>query len=473
MYIMKKILTLLAIAAIAGLSVRANNIQVANISITDQNTTNRSSIVRFDVSWENSWRTSNNENNYDGAWLFVKFRKKSAQLWQHATLNYASPGNATVSGHVQPTGSTITTPADGKGVWIYRLANGIGANNFINGGLKWNYGVDGVLDNDSVEVKVFALEMVYIPQGSFFAGSGGNETNCFRTGASTNPFLVPSESSINVANTAGNLYYTNVTGFGGDISGPVPAAFPKGFNAFWMMKYESSQQQYADFLNNLDLARANARYAGLFTGTHPNLAAPFAERAYVNASYSDASAFYDWAALRPCTELEYEKAARGFNQMATPNEYAWGNTSITPPAVTNDGEANETAGGNANYGIPNYRALRTGAFANDTSGRVKSGAGYYGIMELSGNAFEPVITVGTGTGRLFTKANGDGKIDATGEADVATWPMAVAGWGIRGGYYGSAAALLRISDRSNASSGGGYGFDQRFNFSLRAVRTAE
>lgn len=470
---MKRILTLLTITAFMSLKVSANNIQVANVSIADQNTTSHSSIVKFDVAWENSWRTSNNESNYDGAWIFVKFRKKSSSLWQHATLNYAAPGNAAVSGHMQPTGSTITTPADGKGAWIYRSANGIGATNFTDGGLKWNYGTDGVLDNDSVEVKVFALEMVYIPQGAFYAGSGGTEVNGFKNGGGTNPYLVASESSIAVANTAGNLYYTNINGYGGDVSGPVPAAFPKGYNAFWMMKYECSQQQYVDFLNNLDLARATARNSGIFSGSHPNLAAPVPERAYGAASFNDCTAFDDWAGLRPCTELEYEKAGRGYNQMATPNEYAWGNTTINVPVVTNDGEPNEAAGGNANYGDPNYRMLRTGAFANDTSGRVKSGASYYGVMELSGNAYEPAVSVGSSGGRLFTKANGDGKIDASGEADVATWPTTVQGWGFRGGYYGSGPLLLRLSDRTNATIGGGYGFESRFFMNVRAVRTAE
>lgn len=470
---MKKILTLITIATAMGQGVKANNIQVANVSIADQNSGTHSSLIKFDVSWENSWRTSNNESNYDGAWIFVKFRKKSAALWQHATLNYAAPGNAAVSGHVQPSGSTITTPADGKGAWIYRAANGIGANNFVDGGLKWNYGVDGVLDNDSVEVKVFALEMVYIPQGAYYAGSGGTETNAFKNGGGTNAFLVPSESSITIANTPGNLYYANVNGYGGDVSGPIPAAFPKGFNAFWMMKYECSQQQYADFLNNLDLARANARNAAFFTGTHPNLIAAVPERAYGSASFTDGAAFDDWSGLRPCSELEYEKAGRGFNQMPTPNEYAWGNTTIVMPAVTNDGEANETAGGNANFGNGNYRFLRTGVFANDTSDRVKSGASYYGVMELSGNAAEPVITVGAATGRLFTKANGDGKVDASGEADVATWPTTVQAWGYRGGYFGSSAAAVRLSDRTNAATGGGYGLDSRFFITVRAVRTAE
>ena len=43
----------------------------------------------------------------------------------------------------------------------------------------------------------------------------------------------------------------------------------------------------------------------------------------------DLVAYLDWAALRPMTELEYEKIARGSAEAIVPGEYAWGSTSIT------------------------------------------------------------------------------------------------------------------------------------------------
>ena len=58
--------------------IKANNIQLANVLLNGQNTGSQYSIINFDVSWENSWRTITNETNYDGAWIFVKFRKKAA-----------------------------------------------------------------------------------------------------------------------------------------------------------------------------------------------------------------------------------------------------------------------------------------------------------------------------------------------------------------------------------------------------------
>ncbi|MCW3109528.1 MAG: hypothetical protein JWQ09_4034, partial [Segetibacter sp.] len=87
---MKKFFILTSLLALNISVVKANNIQVENVSLAGQNTTSHFSMVMFDVSWENSWRTSSNESNYDGAWVFVKFRKKSSNLWQHGTLNYTS-----------------------------------------------------------------------------------------------------------------------------------------------------------------------------------------------------------------------------------------------------------------------------------------------------------------------------------------------------------------------------------------------
>ena len=58
-------------------------------------------------------------------------------------------------------------------------------------------------------------------------------------------------------------------------------------------------------------------------------------------SWPDLCAYADWAALRPMTELEYEKACRGPNNPVL-GEYAWGNTSISLTAVSQ-----------TNYACPN------------------------------------------------------------------------------------------------------------------------
>lgn len=465
---MKKIiLNLLALLGLASSSF-ANNILVSNAQISGQNVASHFSMVGFNVSWENSWRTSTNESNYDGAWVFIKFRKNGTQDWRHASLN--------VTGNTSATGSTIQVTSDGKGLFLYRNANGIGNVNFTGNLVRWNYGADGVLDNETVEIRVFAVEMVYVPSGAFYLGSGGTEVACFKTGATSNPYLV-NNSTITWGTTGTNL---NSNGLG-ETSGTLSANFPTGFNAFWMMKYEISEQQYADFLNHLDLARATTNNTpAIFTGTHPNLIAPHPERAIGGINTARFAALADWSGLRPSTEMEFEKASRGYNITPLPNEYVWGSTTaITLGSVSDQGLANEAVATPANansvlmstYGI----AARTGIFARSAgSTRELSGASYYGIMNLGDNIRETVISAGTLSGLAFNGTlNGDGFIAADGQSDITNWTQ-FAAYGLRGGAYNSLTTDARTSDRNYISAYQSvYGYDAVIPYwGGRFVRTA-
>lgn len=48
-----------------------------------QNTTDDYTLMQFDLSWENSWRTSPAPNNWDTAWVFVKYRLDNGE-WQQS-----------------------------------------------------------------------------------------------------------------------------------------------------------------------------------------------------------------------------------------------------------------------------------------------------------------------------------------------------------------------------------------------------
>ena len=427
-------------------AVLANNITVSNTSLNGQNTTQDFTLINFDVAWENSWRTSTNENNYDGAWIFVKFRKNGTTDWRHCTIN--------ATGHANGAGSTFFIPADGKGAFIHRAADGIGNVNFTGNQLRWNYGADGLLDNETVEIRVFALEMVYIPQGSFQLGSGGTETKTFKDGSGTTPYLVASNNTIPLGTAAGNL---NANG-AGLATGTIPATFPKGFNAFWIMKYEISQQQYADFLNHIDAARATFNaVTSILTGTHPAITAPQPERAIGYLNTTRMAAHADWSGLRPMTELEFEKASRGYNTPAVPNEYAWGNTQVFPLGSANDpGLATEMVNlpANANAAINNQYAnpVRVGLFARSNgSTRAMSGSTYYGVMNMGDNIHEICITVLNPVGRNFSEAtHGDGYLSASGATDIAAWSDFNA-YGQRGSAYNSVPDYARTSDRTNVN----------------------
>ncbi len=463
-----KQINLILVALLLTCMAHANNVVTANISIGGQNTSSHYSLIKYDISWDNSWRTSNNESNYDGCWIFVKFRKKNTSAWQHATINYASPGTAAACGHTQPSGSLIQTSSDGKGVWMYRSANGNGTVNWMNAQLRWNYGVDGVADNDSVEIKLFAVEMVYVTQGAFALGSNGSEYYHFRRADKDTMFNVGSENAITVGgsspsnlSSASGVYLT---------SGTIPATYPKGYNAFWCMKYEISQQQYADFLNTIDSATvALRRPSGFATGSHPAYVAQNPTQAMNYLGIDDVLALLDWSALRPMTEFEYEKACRGANQVPIPNEYAWGNTTFSGVATPTDlGLSTETWGsGNVANGITT--PIRCGALATATSTRTSSGGTYYGIMEMSGNVWEVTVTAETG-GRTFINAHGDGNLDASAQSfNVPSWGGANSSfYAYRGGDIST--SYLQVSDRLYSVTNGSYRYS---NSGGRGVRTAQ
>jgi formylglycine-generating enzyme required for sulfatase activity len=477
----------------------ANNITISNVSLTGQNTSNQSVRVQFDVSWENSWRLSVGPANWDAAWIFVKYRVSGGD-WAHATLNYVN-GNPGADGHTAPAGGTTRTAPDGKGIFIYRNADGSGNVNYAGVQLRWNYGADGVGDGDLVDVQVFGIEMVYVPQGAFRlgTGSGGTEANRFYVWPFGNAYQISSENAVNVAPTFGTLYYINQPGSsGGDQQGPVPAAFPKGYEAFYCMKYEVSQGQYVDFFNTLTSAQKAdrditnsqhknsdgtvARNTIAYTSGSATTTTPDRPLNYVSSD--DYLAYLDWSGLRPMTEFEYEKACRG-TQTPVPDEFAWGNANIYEPTspftILNDGTPSArvsnpgTLIGNSaiqptasGFGGP----FRCGIFAASAQNKTReeTGGSYYGIMELTGNLYERTVSIGHPDGRAFSGLHGDGILTANGEHNVLNWPSLTTGAiGYRGGSYANGTIYCRVSDRFDAANTANI-VNSRIGF--RGVRTA-
>ena len=442
---MKKCFLFFATIFCLAYQTMANDVLVTSVSLINQSTAGALNThfnnVQFSISWKNSWRTSTNESNYDGCWIFVKYRKQSTSVWLHATIN--------ASGQTAPAGSVVKPSADGKGVFFYRSADGIGDVNFINAAIRWNYGADGVLDNENVEVKLYAVETVFIPQSAFNLGNASAESNKFRDGAIDTWFPIVSENSITCGNIAGNL--TAASNF--LASGSIPATYPKGYNSYWTMKYEFSKQQYLDFLNTLDQTSANTRNNIGAVGSVPAMTVTEPERAASGFSPINMLAWLDWAAMRPISEMEYEKACRGGNNAPSPLEFAWGNTTITPiSAGVGIGTSSETwTNGNANLsggpGVP----TRCGALATATSNRTQSGATFYGVMEMSGNTQELVVFAGNTEGRNFTGAHGDGLLNASVQANTNGWPSNANNFCVtsRGGSYSNLTGQLQMSDRSS------------------------
>jgi hypothetical protein len=174
-------------------------------------------------------------------------------------------------------------------------------------------------------------------------------------------------------------------------------------------------------------------------------------------------------------KLEFEKAARG-PYRAVSGEYAWGSTSITgATGVSNAGLPNEAPSAAANCVYNNsvgvQGPMRIGAMAYGDATRIASGAGYYGVMDLSGNVGERPITVGNSTGRGFNRANhGNGALTSSGNVDVTSWPgTGAVGAGFRGGHWNRTASFARLSDRYYAAD---TYTDRNTNLGGRGVRSA-
>lgn len=462
---------LIVLIFIATSQVMGNGLVISNTSLTGQNTSTQTWQVRFNITWENSWRDN---INWDAAWVFCKYRV-GTNAWGHATLS--TTGFQTGSG----TPITVNVACDQTGAFIYRRDAGAGTLNTTQVELRWNYGANGVLNSDVPDLNIYAIEMVYIPRGPFTIGDG-NGVNSSSSGslfAVTQhlPYTIDDLMSPNIGATS-NLTNTSsspadrirIDGDGGldlNLDGVVDSAFfPTGFTAFYLMKYEMTQGQYTDFLNSLTYAQQTARVnsstnvvgqssfdatvgtnpgrntilvqtAGVSPGTPRVYATSRPDRHVTHLNLTDMMAYLDWAALRPMTELEFEKACRGPLAPAL-NEYAWGNSSAnSTSSVTLSGTENGTeiittpTGINmlsnsltVSQGDAGTGPVRVGILATNSTNRFSAGASFYGVMGLTDMGNEVVVTLGNVAGRSFRGTNGNGLVNASGNADVANWPGA-------------------------------------------------
>ena len=465
--------------AIAAAGLFASVSYANNLKITGSSVDTAAGTVTFKIQWDNSWKTNIAPANHDAVWVFVKYQDCADKLWKHADLSN-SAADHTAAGLLK-----IDAVNDGKGVFVYRNANGGGNISSTSITLKMNV---AAANYENYNFKVFGVEMVNIPQGNFWIGDGSS-TSAFTQYEVTGNGAIGS-GSIGSGNTA-------------------PALFPKGYSSFYSMKYEITQEQYVEFLNTLTYGQQARR-----TITNPNSAAGTSafnisyrngvkikvpgNNASIPAVYgcdlingdfddlndgqnlpmnylnwNDFSAYLDWAALRPMTEIEFEKICRG-PLAPVAGEYAWGTTEITGFAtIENAGQPTEgvaaVANGRANFGVNSgignptlYQApVRVGYAATNSTGRLSSGASYYGAMEMSGNLGEFTVAAKT-VGSTYTGKLGDGELSTTaatdGDANVESWPDS-AGIIVKGGHFyvvgnGQSNTLrLRTSDRSEPAPG--------------------
>lgn len=512
---MKKLLAgLFALAMVMG--VQANNLTITNVNLTGATSTTIQ--VQYNMFWDNSWRDL---ENWDAAWVFVKYSTNGGLNWAHATLSSTGhlPGTSTP-------GATIHIPQDNTGAFIYRSSVSSGTFSITGQQLQWNFTANGLNQTQAsaATIRVFGMEMVYIPQGEYYLGDGVNYTstpsptaNAFRrSGTDNSAGFIPS----NISETLNDPYYGDfrINGLlGVDLNNdtvvstwPTDAPdHPTGYKAFYCMKYKVTQGQYTDFLNTLTYDQQSQRVnsatntvnASIWNGsttalpshrnnifvltpgvsnTQPRVytaTRPDRECNYIN--WPDAAAYLDWAALRPYTEFEKEKMGRGpvppvqtelvdgLTSFTTVTSITAGVENGTEVALTtshdlyNISQEYSVSGGDGSV----YRApLRSGIFAKSSTSRVQAGASYYGVMDYGSGLIEWQVHFASLAGRSFTGLHGNGMLNTNAQADVNFWP------GINGNAT-TGIANTTYSGSTGVTNGAGITFTGFINYSANIAST--
>jgi len=414
--------------------ISANNLQITNL-------TRNGNTIDFDVTWENSWRSSLQWS--DAVWIFVKQAPNGGPSWQHANIESATAGNLF--------GAFI--PDDEVGFYLRWVVDNNGtASTSVSVTLS---GLVGAFQ----DIKVMGVEMVYVPAGAYYAGDGYSFGRIARGDDINEPYHVSTNNAITCGSSSTDIQYAS----GGCTD--IPYAFPKGFQDFYCMKYVITQSQYVDFLNCLSRNQQENRVNADITGTTVTNRYVMGDNTLVakgnvircdenigtgNITFycdrngndigneeddgmsracnylrtTDWMAYLDWAGLRPFTFLEAEKAARG-PLAAVANEQSWGSTLWTNNGtLQNAGTASEKwSNSNIDGGISTYSddVVRVGCNAPSSGAtRELSNASYYGIIDLGNNPSDYYITKDHVT--TYTEENGDGNLDTGGDANVTTWP---------------------------------------------------
>jgi formylglycine-generating enzyme required for sulfatase activity len=410
------------------------------------------STLSFTIKWDNSWKVTDGPANWDAVWIFVKRQTCVAGTvnpWIHATLD--ASGQSVTGTELQ-----VDNVTDNAGVFVRRSTNGIGNITQATVTLTLASAIGG--DN----IRVFGMEMVNVPTGDFYIGDGGySQSGNTVFGNSTNqPVQITSATT-----SLTKAQYGNQNQYGSSVT--LPSTYPFGYNRFYCMKYEITSAQYLGFLNSLTYDQQLHKQQDMNWNTTPPTSAAgtvffnyanvkikiktpgisttsltpavYACDANNNGVYDEDCdglgfpiplrqehwlTYLEWAALRPMTEFEYEKACRG-PLIPVLGEKAWGTEDIAQFQYisTTYGCSSETQTYFA-LGLCNYqtgRMHRAGSAASSITDRVHAGATYYGILDMTGSTYERCVGGWNYDYSTYTTANGDGNINSNGSCGMTIW----------------------------------------------------
>jgi uncharacterized protein (TIGR02145 family) len=459
-------------------------------------------LISFPIAWDHSWRAG---ENWDAVYIFVKYRRRNTNSqWYHAYLN-VSGHRCSQGGGVPPMeflsitggkqnsllredviyyGNYEPTKANEKevvqGVLLFRRTPGYGNLDISRVTLEWDFSqgelnlFDAITLDDiranRVEVSIQAIEMVYVPNGPYRLGDRFSKFS-FISESGTNAMFIESEEEMQVQHMGMTPETINR-------KWKLSERYPKGYTGYYITKYETSQEQYVNFLNRLPYVKQAERIGADLNTLKPGMYAFGSRRhapSYRNGiilqerfatndtavvfgfnlnpddlqnseldgksiacnflTPSDALAYADWIGLRPLSEMEYEKGSRERNPLVGYDDrsLAWGNPMATSLVSWGPGHikdiysekeaviypaASEVGRMNGPRSAAAPGPVRCGAFADETPDMYSSGASRWGIMEMSGNLAE--IYYNAYHGREFNgQAIGDGNIYSS----VAVWRL--------------------------------------------------
>lgn len=469
-----------------------SNLQITNIQAIS------TSELKIKIAWDNSWRSNEQGDNHDAVWIFVKTKDctSNTPVWLHGDLG--------ASGHVAGSGLEIMTVPDNKGLFIRRSTEGSGNIAATDVTIK----LANTYNLSNVSFEIIGIEMVYVPAGPLYIGGNLNTISNNTSETFTDDRSSFGNSSLSAFSGVTKIANENTTlqtsdfkphDVGTHTYTTIPQTYPKGTMAMYCMKYELTQGQYCHFLNLLEEAQQNVRiqnqnaaqdkYAfgggttpfdrnfirkmvnigngvttsiwGMEDGTQNPINYALQNGAHVAMnliSFEDLLAYLDWSALRPMTELEYEKLVRG-QLPNTGYKYPWGNQNLSLSgsiySLANAGTPLEyvnSLSANANFST---RPNRVGALAyypptiyvpDPFLPRHYTGASPWGILDLLGNVSELCYPIGAVT---FTGNLGDGNLNSNGDMNVTNWPIGTDMAMRRGGGYNCSSSLYTVLYREN------------------------
>ena len=391
---------IVALGALLGCmprSIAAGAGPVTNVRVTEWSKT--AAILTFDVGWKNSWR---HEGNHDALWVFFKYRPEGSDEWRHLRLAADKTVNPTGYGQAGGTRVDLIVP-DGDdgflGMIIRRADYGLGSLSATGLTARWDLATaPGISPDQKISLLAVGLEMAFVPEGAFVLGGDIEPFRFYEyTDGSQHqkPYRVAGAGPIPTGRQPGHLWARR--GNEPEDGGTLPAGYPTGFGGFYAMKYHV-MPYFARFVESLSPAEVQSM------GWPPEA---LSQR---GMSWAEGTAFAAWAALRPLSELEYEKLTRG------PIEPDW-----------------------------------------DTGDRLNHPS-FWGVEAINGwrSPREQTVTIANPAGRRFRGTHGRGTPSLP-----ADWPQADgAGSGIRGGHGRSGNPSYRL-DAADGSATRAHGVGWR------------